>query len=81
MRHLPAQFIIGFPALEPGDSLAMSVLKAIVFRAAIAFLTASIYPASAAAPTCRTDTHGRPAGISLCAPAAGQLQVGSSANK
>ena len=66
MRHLPAQLIIGMPWPDAGDSLAVSLAKAILFRAALAFLTASVYPASAAAPTCTSDIHGRPAGVSLC---------------
>lgn len=66
MRYLLPQLIMGFPPPEPGEPLTVSVLKAIVFRAAIAFLTASLYPASAAAPTCATDTYGRPTGNSLC---------------
>ena len=66
MRHLLPQLIMGFPPPEPGEPLTVSILKAIVFRAAITFLTASLYPASAAAPTCAPDTHGRPAGKSLC---------------
>jgi len=67
MRHLPAQLILGFPTLEPGDSVALSIAKALAFRAALAFLTASVYPASAAAPTCTTDTHGRQTAASMCA--------------
>ena len=58
---------MGFPGPDPGDSIALSIMKALVFRAALAFLTASVYPASAAAPTCATDTHGHPAAVTLCA--------------
>ena len=67
MRHLPAQLIMGFPSPDPSDTLGMSILKALLFRVALAFLTASVYPAAAAAPTCLTDTHGRPAAVSACA--------------
>ncbi|MFL5256733.1 MAG: hypothetical protein ACJ8AI_28335 [Rhodopila sp.] len=67
MRHLPAQLIMDFPSADPSDTLGMSILKALLFRVALAFLTASVYPAAAAAPTCLTETHGRPTAISACA--------------
>ncbi len=50
MRHFLAQLIMGMPSPDPGDSFAVAIAKAILFRAALAFLTASVYPASAAAP-------------------------------
>ena len=66
MRRLVASVIMGVPAPESNESLAASIVKAIAFRAALAFLTASLYPASAAAPTCITDTRGRPSSVNAC---------------
>jgi len=48
MRRLLTQIIIGMPASDAGDSLATALLKAVAFRAALAFLTASLAPTSVA---------------------------------
>ena len=71
MRHLVAQIIMSTPASDAHDSLTTSIIKAIAFRVALAFLTASVCPASATAPTCTTDTRGQPAGIDICTGAPG----------
>jgi hypothetical protein len=50
MRYLAIQLIVGIPAAEANERFIKSIIKAVAFRAALAFLTASLSPASAAAP-------------------------------
>jgi hypothetical protein len=71
MRHLVAQIIMSTPGSDAHDFLITSIIKAIAFRVALAFLTASVCPALATAPTCTTDTRGQPVGIDVCTGAPG----------
>jgi hypothetical protein len=71
MRHLVAQIIMSMPALDPHDPAFKLIIKAIAFRAALAFQTASVNPGLGTAPTCSTDTRGQSVAIDTCIGAPG----------